>query len=81
MCKYALVNFSKTKKFHLPYGFVKYCSLLKIYSCLLTPNCTRNRVVTNTHICIFHLQTKFDGSTMHITVGGTALEFLTQKQC
>ena len=30
----------------LPYGLVQFCCLRKIYSCLLTPNCGRNHVIT-----------------------------------
>ena len=34
----------------LYYGLEKFCSLWKINSCLLTPNCTRNDVITYTYI-------------------------------
>ena len=39
-------NFFEVYKLHLPYRLVQFCCLLKIYKCLLTPNCTQSHSVT-----------------------------------
>ena len=41
-------KFFKDYKLHLPYGFVQFCCLWKIYSCL-APSCKRNHVITYTN--------------------------------
>ena len=49
--QFGIINtckFFKDYKLYLPYGLVQFCFLWKICSCLLTPNRTRNHVITNT---------------------------------
>ena len=45
-----LLIFFKDHKLHSDYGLVQFCwSLKKIYSCLFSPHCTRNHVITYTN--------------------------------
>ena len=50
-------RYFKDYKLHLLYGLVQCCCLWNIYSCLFTPNCTWNNVVTyaNINAIIFRL--------------------------
>lgn len=41
-------KFFKDYKLHLPSGLTQFCCLWKIYTCLVTPNCARNDVITYT---------------------------------
>ena len=41
-------KFFRAHKLHLPYRLMQFRCLWKIYLCLLTPNCSRNHVITNT---------------------------------
>ena len=63
-----LCKFYKDYKLHSPYGLVQCCRLWKICSCLLTPNCTRNHVVTYKNCIVFGLSLKFAGNVLVIWV-------------
>ena len=63
-----LCKFYKDYKLHAPYGLVQCCCLWKIFSCLLTPNCSRNHVVTYKNCIVSGLSLKFAGNVLVIWV-------------
>ena len=63
-----LCKFYKDYKLHAPYGLVQCCCLWKVFSCLLTPNCSRNHVVTYKNCIVSGLSLKFAGNVLVIWV-------------
>ena len=63
-----LCKFYKDYKLHAPHGLVQCCCLWKIFSCLLTPNCSRNHVVTYKNCIVSGLSLKFAGNVLVIWV-------------